>query len=240
MSFSAINLMKSIGFTALLAVGMGSSINVVQAEELGDGMDTRPVECLLVVKGKTYISGTCKYNADPDGSFRLFGKQYFTYLSVFEDGTAEASWNADPKSTHAHAPLGALKREGACWVNATAKICAWDKKPAANAAQRIKFPRNATSTVVTGKLNGFKEELNYVIEVGKGQTMTVEQVNPANKRVTVWITAPNGEDASDADLSCNSQKKVSSTLKGDYTLKVSECMKADPWKGEFKLKITVK
>ena len=77
----------------------------------------------MAKQGKTYIDGRCNFEADKDGSFRIFGKDYFAYVSMFE-GKADASWNADPKSTHAHSPLGELKRKGACWENATAQICA--------------------------------------------------------------------------------------------------------------------
>ncbi len=79
-----------------------------------------------------------------------------------------------------------------------------------------------------------------MLEVRKGQTLQVEQLNPGNQRVTLGITAPNGEDASDMDLSCNNKKTVNPTLAGDYSISVHECMKADEWKGNFKLKITVK
>ncbi len=72
----------------------------------------RPVACKLVVKGKTYLDGVCQFEADKDGSFRIFGKDYFAYVNVFGK-TAEASWNADPQSTHAQAPLGKLTRKGA-------------------------------------------------------------------------------------------------------------------------------
>jgi hypothetical protein len=84
---------------------------------------TGPVQCKLVVDGKTYIDGPCDFESDPDGSFRIFGKDYFAYINV--DGkTADASWNMDPKSTHAQASLGTLTRKGACWVSATVEICA--------------------------------------------------------------------------------------------------------------------
>ena len=85
----------------------------------------RPASCTLIVKGKTYIEGECQFEADPDGSFRVTGKDYFAYVNMIPGTkTAEASWNADPKATHAHAPLGVLTRKGACWENATTKICA--------------------------------------------------------------------------------------------------------------------
>lgn len=93
---------------------------------------SRPALCTLVVKGKTYIEDQCLFDADPDGSFRISGKDYFAYVNV-SGKTAEASWNADPKSTHAHASLGTLTRKGACWQNADARICARDLP----AAQKI-------------------------------------------------------------------------------------------------------
>ncbi|MFT4097619.1 MAG: ricin-type beta-trefoil lectin domain protein [Rhodoblastus sp.] len=86
---------------------------------------SRPASCTLIVKGMSYIDGECLFEADPDGSFRINGKEFFAYVNVNPGGqTAEASWNADPKSTHAHTPLGTLTRKGACWENAGAKICA--------------------------------------------------------------------------------------------------------------------
>jgi hypothetical protein len=85
---------------------------------------SRQVQCKLVVEGKTYINGPCRFEAlGTDGSFTIGGKNYFAYV-VIDEGTATASWNADPKSTHAHADLGAVTRNGACWENATAQICA--------------------------------------------------------------------------------------------------------------------
>lgn len=52
-------------------------------------------------------------------------------------------------------------------------------------------------------LAGFDSEQSYSIVVGKGQTMTVEQLNAGNKRTTLWLTDPKGEDVSDADLNAS-------------------------------------
>lgn len=238
--FSVAPVVAAALFSTAISLSYSSAVS---AEEFGDGVETRPVQCLLEVKGKTYLTGSCKYDGDADGSFRLYGKQYFVYLNTFEKNKAEASWNASPQSTHAQAPLGELKREGACWVNKTTKLCAWDQAPkpvAAESSIRVKFAPGTTSTVVTGKLSNYKGQQTYLLAVRKGQTLQVEQLNPGNKRVTLGITTPNGEDASDMDLSCNNQKVVKPTIAGDYTIRVYECMKADEWKGNFKLKITVK
>ncbi len=80
----------------------------------------RSADCRLVVKGKTYIDGICRFEADRDGSFRLFTDAFFAYVTV-TGATAQASWNADPANSHADAQLGVLTRKGACWENATAQ-----------------------------------------------------------------------------------------------------------------------
>ncbi|MFI0399120.1 MAG: hypothetical protein ACH34X_08575 [Thiolinea sp.] len=222
------------------------SVSVAKAETTDWRKDAagREVDCELQVKGKTYLKGTCMYDADADGSFRLMGDKYFVYLNMLDGGVAGASWNESPENSHAHSLLGEdFKRKGACWIGKKAKICAWDKPKAntnASKVEPIKFAKGATSATVTGKLSGFDDEKTYSIAVGKGQDISVEQVSPGDKRTTIWLTDPKGSDASDADLSCNNKKQVSPTLAGTYTIKVSECMKADPWKVTYTLKITVK
>ncbi len=85
---------------------------------------SRPVDCELTVDGTTYIDGVCQFDADPDGSFRISGDEHFVYVNVTGKGVADASWNADPQSTHAQDPLGTLRRSGACWVGRRARVCA--------------------------------------------------------------------------------------------------------------------
>jgi hypothetical protein len=95
----------------------------------------RPALCKLVVRGKTYIDGRCSFeDLGPGGSFAIgvlgddqpipAGGFYFAYVDV-HGNTAEAKWNEDPRDLHADAPLGTLTRNGACWENAIAQICAW-------------------------------------------------------------------------------------------------------------------
>ncbi|WGZ93196.1 MAG: hypothetical protein QJT81_15430 [Candidatus Thiothrix putei] len=108
------------------------------------------------------------------------------------------------------------------------------------AAERIKFAKGASSATVTGKLADFDSEQNYVIGVGKGQAMTVEQLgSKSDGKVSIYITDPKGENANDMDLSCHSNATVKPTIAGDYNIQVVECKKADPWKGKFVLKVTV-
>ncbi len=242
-------LKTSLSASLLLATIMAGQASVAYAQDWRKGAEGRPVTCQLTVKGKTYLNGTCMYDADQDGSFRLFGDKYFVYLSTFGDGTAGASWNGVSQASHAQEPLGeGFKRDGGCWSNRTAKICAWNKddrsggsSSSSSAATPIKFARGAYSAIVTGKLNGFDAEKNYTIEVGKGQTLDVKQIDMAGSRyVSVYLTDPNGDDANDLDASCHSRATVSPTMAGTYAIKVVECQKADPWKGSYSLKVTVK
>jgi hypothetical protein len=94
----------------------------------------RPALCKLVVKGKTYINGRCNFEDFGEGDFAIGvlrdhqripgGGFYFAYVIDVHGNTAEAKWNEDPKDLHANAPLGTLTRNGACWENAIAQICA--------------------------------------------------------------------------------------------------------------------
>lgn len=88
----------------------------------------RQALCKFAVEGKTYINGRCNFEADPDGSFRIRDDLHTVYVDV-EGNTASATWNkipwnTNPKPLHADSPLGTLTRNGACWENATAQICA--------------------------------------------------------------------------------------------------------------------
>jgi hypothetical protein len=103
---------------------------------------------------------------------------------------------------------------------------------------RIKFKRGAVTSMVVGSLNGFSDRKVYVIKVGAGQTLSTRLTGSNN--ITISIQDPNGDDASDADASCNSRKIVKPTIAGDYILTVVECQKADEWKGQFKFEITVR
>ena len=85
--------------------------------------------CLLEVNGKKYISGACKIEMDSDGSFRIYDfkkRGYFAYVTMSEN-EALGYWNGIGKGSHAHDDLGELLRDGACWKNDKARVCAWRK-----------------------------------------------------------------------------------------------------------------
>lgn len=86
--------------------------------------------CLLEVGGRTFIDGPCEIDLESDGSFvvrSLRGGEvdYFAYVLMDGGNRATGYWNEEPGASHAHSPLGTLARDGACWENETAKVCAW-------------------------------------------------------------------------------------------------------------------
>lgn len=116
----------------------------------------------------------------------------------------------------------------------------------ARPVKRINLKKGATKTVVTGYLNGYKDEQVYLIKVRAGQVLRVEA-----EGLTVSIKSPKGEVFFKSDLSCHSdaettedysnrRKGSNKTVAGDYKIYVNECQKADPFKGNFKLKVWVK
>jgi hypothetical protein len=107
------------------------------------------------------------------------------------------------------------------------------------AQKRIEFTRGATSTVVTGSLNGYNDKRIFVIKVRRGQTLTTESVG--DNYITVAIKPPRGA-RYEADLAanCHDDHRVRPTAPGDYIITVTECRKADRWRGRFRLRVTVR
>lgn len=105
---------------------------------------------------------------------------------------------------------------------------------------RIVFEKGATSTIARGNLKNYDDSKTFVMELRAGQTLKTEQVRDEKslQYVSVGITDPSGKPVGDADASCNNRKEIKPTVAGDYKIKVIECKKADPWNGEFQLKVS--
>lgn len=88
---------------------------------------SKTASCLLVVDGFEAIRGPCRFELmDADGSFQIFGLngKYFAQVLVSEEGVADGYWNKYPFAGHAETELGTLRKDGACWANDTASVCA--------------------------------------------------------------------------------------------------------------------
>ena len=103
---------------------------------------------------------------------------------------------------------------------------------------RITFAHGATTKVVSGTLNGYRSHQTYVIRVKKGQTLTTEAVK---NYITIGVEAPPGSTyEQDMAADCHDKNEVSPTARGDYKITVTECRKADHWRGTFKFRVTVR
>lgn len=103
---------------------------------------------------------------------------------------------------------------------------------------RINFKKGATSATVTGTMKGFHSSRTYLIKVRKGQTLKTSDIG--SHPITLEITGPRGSGyEQDMAADCHSRNEISPTAAGDYKITVTECQKADRWRGTFKLKIWV-
>lgn len=111
-----------------IAAGDRPAQPVIAEQTAPAGPSTVKGRCLLRIKGSNYLDGPCDIALDADGSFDIFerfGAPGF-FAKVMRDGaTAQGYWNGSRDSDHAQDDLGELTRNGACWENATARICAW-------------------------------------------------------------------------------------------------------------------
>lgn len=123
---------------------------------------------------------------------------------------------------------------------AAAVVVVFTITAASAAAQtRITFKRGATSAVVTGYLRGYKDHKTFVIHVRKGQVLHTSYVGAHH--ISVFIEGPRGSGyEQDMAADCHSENEIDPTARGDYILDVWECKKADPFRGRFRLRVTVK
>lgn len=104
---------------------------------------------------------------------------------------------------------------------------------------RISFIPGSTSATVASTLNGYKAHKTFIIKVKKGQTLTTE--NTGKNYITISIEPPPGSTyEQDMAADCHDKNEVTPTTAGDYKITVTECMKADRWKGTFKFKVSVR
>jgi hypothetical protein len=106
-------------------------------------------------------------------------------------------------------------------------------------ATRITFNKGARSATVSGSLTGSRDHRTYVIRVRAGQTLTTESTG--RHSITIGVEAPRGSTyEQDMAADCHDKNEVSQTAAGDYKITVTECVKADRWRGTFRFKVSVR
>lgn len=111
--------MLRIAAVILLACGIFSSAQALTGK------------CLLRVDGLTYINGPCEIHAGkdyfpdkPSGTFSILSGDHRPAAQVIGSpgDSREGLWNYGHGMSN---DTGTLHRDGACWVNEHARICAW-------------------------------------------------------------------------------------------------------------------
>lgn len=84
--------------------------------------------CLVEVQGQRYLDGSCDIRrsdrgfivAKPGG-----GQAAAVHIDPFDSNRGHAGWNGRMGDRPDGQGLGPMRREGSCWVNDKAKVCAW-------------------------------------------------------------------------------------------------------------------
>jgi len=111
----------------------------------------KTARCYFSINGAVLINGACRFELmNGDGSFSfddmklktrcvtydlgpnqcssaatlVTRKGTFGQLVITSPGKAKIYWNGG-NALHAHGEIGPVKRNGACWQNSQAKLCAW-------------------------------------------------------------------------------------------------------------------
>ena len=87
--------------------------------------------CYLSVDGKVLLDESCLVYPFGDGGYTMNawseGKpknSHFAVVVLMADGSADATWNADPDDDKAGDRLGTVRLRDGCWINDRVRICA--------------------------------------------------------------------------------------------------------------------
>lgn len=114
-----------------------------------------------------------------------------------------------------------------------------DSKIQKQEAIRVKFPTGSTQVTLNGGIGGFGENITYVFEVRKGQTLNASvKATDKNGNVRIGqIISPTGK----ADGPFGNSMTYNLSEGGDWKLVLSENqMSGDPYKGEYELTLNIK
>ncbi len=119
--------MKTYSHLALALLWLG--INSVLLPTLATAR-TFEGKCLLEVQQQKYLDGRCEITMESDGGLTIGASEtqpitYFAIVEITGKDRGNGFWNEEKGATHAHTALGTLTRQGACWQNAQANVCAW-------------------------------------------------------------------------------------------------------------------
>ena len=83
--------------------------------------------CYLEIDDVIEMQGPCVFDAEGNGDFfaaDIDDRTAFVYFYIDDEGNGGAMWSGhESKANHS---LGTLQRDGACWKNDEATLCAWE------------------------------------------------------------------------------------------------------------------
>ncbi len=90
-----------------------------------------PSECFLEINGQSYLDGTCNIVMQEGERFTVGrgDRQHRSKYSAAvvldpQEGLAYGHWNGRDAKGPMDQELGSLTRQGGCWINDHAKVCA--------------------------------------------------------------------------------------------------------------------
>lgn len=165
---------------------------------------------------------------------------YITGLALILAACSNSSDTASDVTTEASAETSVKTEATRVVDNEPTGMNAGATEPVDMDYTRITFEKGAVSAQVDGKLTGFEDENEFVIDVAAGQTMTVKKATDDMEMITIQVMSPLGEQVADMQANCNGNHTIDLKTSGDYSIIVTQCMKADEWNNDYKLDVTVK
>ena len=88
--------------------------------------EARPADCLVVLEGRTYIDGQCDFQAENGGDFTIRQGSRTAKVTVDPGSREGRAFFEDTSPRNPQSLVWDVRRQGACWVDGSSRICAWD------------------------------------------------------------------------------------------------------------------
>ncbi|EAQ06277.1 hypothetical protein [Yoonia vestfoldensis] len=158
-----------LGFFLILVLLVSVFWSVpVRAQMPKDMQSDRASRCFLKIDGVIYDTGSCAMNDEDEGVIR-FGQLdespqsgYWVHIQKNDDGSFDASWNAEYGARHAHVSIGEVtySKQGTadCWSNTHAMLCrnVLEHEPLYDIGY---YPEREPSRVLLAYVDGVEHEI---------------------------------------------------------------------------------
>ncbi|AVO46744.1 hypothetical protein C6569_17660 [Phreatobacter cathodiphilus] len=91
----------------------------------GAAAEARPADCLVVLEGRVRMDGPCEFRPGSGGDFTITAGSVEVQVMVDPGSREGRASYVDNSPRSREALVWDVRREGACWVDRTSRICAW-------------------------------------------------------------------------------------------------------------------